>query len=149
MRRLQRNKRGVRIASGLKPHGFNADSSIGAKLSRDRVSKSNSIEVAFIDFSLKVHLKPPRYPIVFTTNQQPIKPQIFSTSDFGGPAKVYHTKSHWTSIRSNRLSIMESTGLDNEFLSTRYGALRVAHFVSIDRFRHIYRLIYVFDGQRI
>lgn len=46
---------------------------------------------------------------------------------------------------------MESTGLDNEFLSTRYGALRVAHFVSIDRFRHIYiyRLIYVFDGQRI
>lgn len=26
---------------------------------------------------------------------------------------------------------MEGTGLDNEFLSTRYGVLRVAHFVSI------------------
>lgn len=26
---------------------------------------------------------------------------------------------------------MESTGVDNEFLSTRYGVLRVAHFVSI------------------
>lgn len=26
---------------------------------------------------------------------------------------------------------MENTGIDNEFVSTRYGALRVAHFVSI------------------
>lgn len=26
---------------------------------------------------------------------------------------------------------MEGTGLDNEFVSTRYGVLRVAHFVSI------------------
>lgn len=28
---------------------------------------------------------------------------------------------------------MENTGIDNEFVSTRYGALRVAHFVSIER----------------